>query len=141
VTRPGRTVLHEALLVGLGGALGGVSRVVLGEWLVVGMAWPTPAATAAINIIGGFLIGLIHRLSAVDGRVPLNSACRAGLLAGVLGGFTTFSLLSVETLGLLASGRAGAALLSLFGSLTLAILAAGLGDALGRRCRAQGAPG
>jgi len=133
-------VLHEALLVGLGGALGGVSRVVLGEWLVVGMTWPAPAATAVINIVGGLLIGLIHRLSMPDGCLPLTPAWRAGLLAGVLGGFTTFSLLSVETLGLLLSGRTAAALLSLFGSLTLAILAAGLGDALGRRCKAANSP-
>jgi len=130
--RPEQNTLLRLLLISLFGALGGTSRVLVGEGMIVGLGWSAPLATAITNIAGGLLIGLIHALTLPEGRWPLAEPLRSGLLVGFLGSFTTFSLLSAETFDLLIAGEAGAATLNLFGSLSLAILAAGLGQAIGQ---------
>lgn len=131
--RPERSTLLRLLLIGLFGALGGTSRVVVGEAAIVGLGWSAPLATATTNIAGGLLIGLVHALTLPEGRWPLAEPLRTGVLVGFLGSFTTFSLLSAETFDLLIAGETVAATLNLFGSLSLAIVAAGLGLAIGQR--------
>lgn len=117
--------------VGLGSALGGSAR-----WLL-GLALPDsatgwPLATLLVNVIGSWLIGLIAALGAPDGRLLLPPALRQFAMAGFCGGFTTFSLFGLENVEAL--HRHGAAAVPwLLLSVLSWLLAAWLGHALGRR--------
>jgi CrcB protein len=81
----------------------------MGRWLVglaAGTLTDLPLGTFAVNIGGAFLMGLLLGRWAVLGS-PGTSALVPFLTTGVLGGFTTFSALAVDTVGLLDGGRAG----------------------------------
>jgi CrcB protein len=83
-----------------------------------------------INIGGAFLIGVLMALSLERGVV--SSDWRMFLGTGVLGGFTTFSTLSYESLALMQSGLWAAGLANMFGSGVLGLLGAWLGIVVGR---------
>lgn len=109
--------------VGLGAALGAWSR-----W-VLGLAWNAtlpglPLGTLLANLIGGYLIGVaLESLRLAHGLAP---EWRLFIVTGLLGGLTTFSTFSAESVELLAQGRYGWTLLHagshLAGSLVLTAL-------------------
>lgn len=81
------------LLVGLGGAVGAIARVVLSRILpsfVLGM----PAKILFVNILGCFLIGLLTGIMTFYWSASINM--RHFLVQGFLGGFTTFSAFALE---------------------------------------------
>ena len=92
------------LLVGLGGAIGAMSRYGLSSLLA--RVWPAgfPFATLLVNILGsllmGVLVGLLSRL-----HPDAQEQARLFLAVGVLGGFTTFSAFSLDTITLLERGQ------------------------------------
>jgi CrcB protein len=117
------------LLVALGGAGGSVLRHLAGVALKpLVESTRFPASTFVVNAIGGFLIGLVTAMLA---RQPAASAdpARALLVTGFLGGFTTFSAFSLETLRLIQEERPMAA----FGYAALSVLVGLGGCALGVR--------
>lgn len=92
----------KLLLVMLGGALGSALRYGLGAW-VQALAGPGfPWSTFLVNTSGSFLIGVVLRLSLEGG---LSAEARLFLAVGLLGGYTTFSTFSWETLTLLQGGE------------------------------------
>lgn len=108
--------------------MGSVLRYGLGAW-VQGLAGPGfPWSTLVVNALGSFLIGVVLRLS-LEGA--LSGEARLFLAVGVLGGFTTFSTFSYETLALLQEGQVAKALLYAGGSLFLGLLLVFLGHRLG----------
>jgi fluoride exporter len=115
--------------VALGGALGSVARyassTAFARWLGAGF----PYGTLFVNVAGSFAIGLLAALVAGDGRPLLGTDARAFVLVGVLGGFTTFSSFSLETLELARSGALGAAVANVALSFGLCLLGAWLGFA------------
>ncbi len=125
------------LPVALGGALGACARYLTGL-AMIGL-WPPgtlplglPLGTFAVNVIGSFIIGLVAALMLRDGRFGATPARRQFLIAGFCGGFTTFSIFSLEVLHFLETGafaRAGA-----YAGLSLVcwLLAVALGMHLGR---------
>lgn len=119
------------LWVAIGGALGSVARYGCSyaavRWLGAGF----PYGTLFVNVAGSFAIGLLASLVASDGRPLLSADARAFVLVGVLGGFTTFSSFSLETLRLASSGAHGAAALNVALSLGLCLFGAWLGVASG----------
>lgn len=114
--------LHSLLLVACGGALGACGRFLLSTWLFVPGAFPWP--TMAINMAGSFAIGLVWGLGLQQSWFELWG--RYLLVVGLLGGFTTFSAFSLETLGLIEGGRVlsalGYALISVIGCVAAAWL-------------------
>ncbi|MEL6641437.1 MAG: fluoride efflux transporter CrcB [Pseudomonadota bacterium] len=87
------------LSVALGGAMGAVMRY------LVGLAVAFPFGTLTVNVIGSLAIGLIWHSFTVKGMhgwLPF-------VMTGVLGGFTTFSAFSLDTLRLVDDGRLAAA--------------------------------
>lgn len=106
--------------VAAGGALGALAR-----W-GVGLAAGAPWGTVLVNVTGCLLIGV---LVARYGHVTL---LRAFLGTGVLGGFTTFSTASTDTLALAQSGRFPLAALYALGTLAACVVAAALGTRAGR---------
>lgn len=96
------------LLVGIGGFFGAVMRYLVTEWMQdIFRAFSLPYGTITVNITGCLLIGLLAGLS--ENRNLLGPETRALLLIGVLGGFTTFSAFSYETVELLRDGKSMAA--------------------------------
>ncbi len=95
-------------LVLLGGVLGTAGREAVG--LVVPPAGGVPWATLTVNLLGAFLLGLLLDSLARGGPdVGARRHLRLLLGTGLLGGFTTYSALAVDTAALLEAGRAGTA--------------------------------
>ena len=120
----------RALLVLAGGGIGSAARYLLSVWMAGRFGGEFPWGTLTVNAAGGFLIGLIATLADESGSI--GSGSRAFLVAGVLGGFTTFSAFSLETLRLLERDQPERALLNVAGNLLLALGGTALGIALGR---------
>ncbi|MBI3258310.1 MAG: fluoride efflux transporter CrcB [Ignavibacteriae bacterium] len=124
--------MTKFLLVLLGGAIGTGCRFGLVNLLVLVLREPPkyPYATFFINITGSLAIGFLAEL--FDARIPVSPELRAMLLVGVLGGYTTFSSFSLETLNLIRDNKPGAALLYSAGSVVLGLLATWAGVQLAR---------
>ena len=125
-------MLATSLWVGLGGALGSMGRywtAVLAARLL-GEAFPW--GTLVINILGSFVIGLFATLTVPGGPLPASVGARAFVMAGICGGYTTFSAFSLQTWDLMRAGEWGSAGLNAVGSvvLCLAAVAGGCGVAL-----------
>lgn len=115
------------LAVAAGGALGSLARFALG------LAFPVrgfPYVTFGINLVGSFFMGLL--VGYFLARADMSSALRAGLLSGLLGGFTTFSAFSIEVVALLQEQHYARAVLYAGGSVLLGVAAAALGLWLAR---------
>ena len=118
------------LLICLGGAVGTAARygvnLVAASWL----GPEFPFATLAVNALGSFLIGLVQQI-ALDSAL-LSETARLALAVGVLGGFTTYSSFSYETLRLAGTGAWMAAALNVVATTALCLVACALGLELGR---------
>ena len=97
-------MIGAVMAVALGGAVGTLLRFATGNW--VNAHWPQHfyGATLAVNVVGCLLIGYLYGLFLLRPEVPLE--VRAGLIVGFLGGLTTFSSFSLDTLRLLETGQA-----------------------------------
>ena len=97
--------MFTAFQVALGGAIGATLRWGLGVWLfrVTGPGFPVAVMTA--NVIGSFLMGLFVVFAAKKGLTHLSPL----IMTGLLGGFTTFSAFSLETVTLWERGAMGQA--------------------------------
>jgi len=115
------------LIVGLGAALGSVARYLISVWMYdffgAGYGW----GTLTVNVLGSFLIGLYATLTEPDGRLPAITGMRYFVIPGFCGGFTTFSIFSLETLLLVESGRFALAALHVAASVMLWLLAVWIG--------------
>jgi CrcB protein len=89
-----------------------------------------PWHTAAINVAGSFCIGVAAVYA--QSSIGFSSPARAFVIVGVLGGFTTFSTFSYDTLTLVNDGAAGLAALYCVGSVVLGLVAAAGGMTLAR---------
>lgn len=86
------------LLIGLGSFLGGISRYLITVYINNRYLPHFPFGTMAVNVIGCFLIGIVYGLTE---KGNINNEWRLFLATGILGGFTTFSSFSHETVTLL----------------------------------------
>ena len=88
------------LWIGLGSALGGMGRFWCSGVVARLFGETFPWGTITVNVVGSFLIGFIATLTAPDGRLLMGSSTRHFLMLGILGGYTTFSSFSLQTLAL-----------------------------------------
>jgi CrcB protein len=116
----------KIVLVLLGGALGTGLRYFLSIFIYSRVKEPTfPYANLMINVSGSFLIGLLAEL--FDSRMLVAPVTRVALLTGVLGGYTTFSSFTFETVSLLRDGEFWLATLNVSLSVMLGLAAVWLG--------------
>jgi CrcB protein len=118
--------MQNLLLVALGGAAGSVARYCVGLAAARCLGLVFPWGTLVVNVAGGLAIGV---LAARIG--PDNESLRLLIGVGLLGGFTTFSAFSLETVRLL-EHQPGLAALYALGSLVLSVSACWAGLMLGR---------
>lgn len=115
--------LYAVLAVGVGAAIGAWLRWWLG--ILLDPVFPTvPFGTLAANLVGGYLIGLAIAYFSQHANVPPEA--RLFIITGFLGGLTTFSTFSAETVSLLARNQFSWAMVlisaHLFGSLSMTAL-------------------
>jgi CrcB protein len=115
----------QALAVAAGAALGALARWRVGLALASVVA-PFPLGTLAVNAVGGFAIGVAMAL------VDRASLWQPFLVTGLLGGFTTFSAFSAESLGLIQRGQWPMALVHSLAHVVGALACTALGYTLAR---------
>lgn len=120
------------LLIFLGSGVGGVFRYGVSTGVYSFLGRQFPYGTLVVNASGSLLMGLLFALllERVDGIAP---QLRSLLLIGFLGGYTTFSSFSVETLNLFESGAWVSAILNIFVSVTLCLAMTWVGILGGRQ--------
>jgi fluoride exporter len=91
------------LSIAIGGAIGCLSRYVLGSFVQQHAGPDFPVGTLVINITGSFLLGAFMRYALQSGTVSVET--RALLTTGFCGGYTTFSTFSYETALLIDDGE------------------------------------
>lgn len=112
------------ILVGVGAALGAWSRWLLGIWL--NLLFPLiPLGTLVANLVGGYSMGLVMGLIAMGANIT--PEMRLLVMTGFLGGLTTFSTFSGESVTLLTRGEYGWASLHILGHLLGALIMTALG--------------
>jgi len=118
-------VLYDALLIGLAGALGALSRFAVGRlaksWLGDGFAY----GTLTVNVLGCFILALLMQLALHGHGLP--TRLQLAVTTGFLGAFTTFSTFGYETLALYSRGQPQLAVLNVVTNITLGLCAAALG--------------
>ncbi|MEM7283282.1 MAG: fluoride efflux transporter CrcB [Pseudomonadota bacterium] len=119
------------LSVALGGALGAVLRYLLGSAVMDASAGGFPYGTLAVNVLGSLVMGFLFFY--FGGRVSDDSILRPLIFVGILGGFTTFSAFSIETLALLNQGDYVRGGLNVILSVSLCIMAAALGMSMAKQ--------
>jgi CrcB protein len=118
--------LLSITFVALGGALGSVSRYLLGTWIQsTSKSIDFPFGTLTVNLIGCFVIGLLSQLA--ESRGVFTPETRALVFVGVLGGFTTFSSFGNDTLNLVRDGEMVNALVNVGANVVLGLALVWLG--------------
>ncbi|MCU1480215.1 MAG: chromosome condensation protein CrcB [Subtercola sp.] len=118
----------EFLAIAVAGGLGAVCRFMLDGAIKSVVKTSYPVATTVINVTGSFLLGLV---TAVSLSAVLDSNWALIIGTGFLGGYTTFSTASFETVRLVQSRRYAAALSNGLGMLVVSVAAAALGYWIG----------
>ena len=121
----------KILYLGIFGGFGCVARYLVSGWVYDLSGKALPYGTLAVNVVGSLLLGLIMEGSLRS--TLLSPELRFGLTVGFMGGFTTFSTFSYETVRLLEEGSLVAAGANVLLNVTVCIVAALVGIYLARQ--------
>jgi CrcB protein len=122
--------VNVILLVAVGGAVGSVARYLMASSIQSSTGWSFPIGTVLVNILGCFLIGILYVL--LVARPDPRQDLRALLMVGVMGGFTTFSSFSLETVTMAMNGNYTGATLNVVLSVAACLAGTVLGISLAR---------
>ena len=125
-----RRVMERLLFVCLGGAVGTGARYLVGGWLQKALGASFPYGTFAVNLLGSFVLGLLMVVS-VDSE-SISPTMRIAITTGAMGGFTTYSTFSYETMRFAQGGAYGMAALNVGLTVTVCLMASFAGVAVGR---------
>jgi CrcB protein len=117
--------MERFLLVCLGSAVGGGARYLLSGWALQALGPSFPYGTLAVNLAGSYLLAVLM-LAGVDASL-FSANARIALTTGVMGGFTTYSTFSYETLRYLQDGAWSLALLNVMVTVVGCLAACWLG--------------
>lgn len=116
--------------IGCGGFLGAVARYWLGGLISSQVTTAFPLGTFVINVSGSLLLGIVASIGVDSGFIL--PALRPALTIGFLGGYTTFSTWSLETVRLVEEGSYALAAANALGSLAAGLVGLWIGLVLGR---------
>lgn len=91
------------LFVAAGAAIGGVARALVSLALADAAPHGFPWGTLVANVVGSFIIGFYATLTEPGGRLMVTARTRQFVMTGICGGFTTFSIFSLETFRFIAT--------------------------------------
>lgn len=120
----------EILFVFFGGGLGAISRYWLGGLINKNIVHAIPLGTLSVNVLGSLLIGFL--LTIGENREMAFTQWRSFLIVGFLGGFTTFSAFSWESLTLFRDGHHIEAVVYVLSNVVFSLLGVMLGFWLGK---------
>jgi len=123
--------MNQVVAIAAGGALGSVLRYWMSTWVHGLMGRGFPYGTLAVNVLGCLAMGFLFVLFVE--RMGESALLRAGVLIGVIGGFTTFSSFSIETFNLIEQGAVLKAAANTAASLFVCLGATWLGVILARQ--------
>lgn len=127
--------MNQIIAIAAGGAVGSVLRYWMSTAVYNLLGRTFPYGTLAVNVLGCLLMGILFVI--LTERATGDGVVRAGILVGVLGGFTTFSAFSMETFSLIEEGDLLKALFNVAASLVLCVAATWAGVAMARHALAQ----
>ena len=116
--------------VAIGGAVGSVLRYMIQTHSMQWLGNSFPYGTLIVNVVGSLLIGFLSY--ALLERFTVTEEVRIAILVGFLGGFTTFSTFSIETLNLIQQGSFFSAISNAILSIVLCLVACFMGMSLAR---------
>lgn len=122
--------MKTAATIALFCAGGGLARYYLSGWIYGLLGRGFPYGTLAVNVMGAYCIGLIMELSLRSTLIP--ATLRLGLTVGFMGGLTTFSTFSYETLKLLEDGQYLVAFANILASVLVCLACTWLGTVTAR---------
>ena len=114
------------ICVGCGGFLGAISRYIISIYTSKQFLFKIPLGTLIVNVLGGFLIGLIMELTIKNNFI--SPQLKLFLTTGIMGGLTTFSTFSYETIVLIKEGNILLAILNILLNLILSLLGVVVGN-------------
>lgn len=117
------------MLVALGGALGSVTRYLVGGWIADRLGVSFPYGTLVINLTASFIIGFF--VAFAQERAGLSPYWRLFIAVGFVGGYSTFSTFEYESIRLLQDGEMLFGAIYLVGSVAAGAIAAITGITLG----------
>ena len=120
----------ELSAIFIGGGLGAVLRFLLARTVQIQLNSQFPFGILIVNILGSALMGLLWVL--LFERFDIGALWRSALLIGLLGGFTTFSSFSIDSVNMLIKGEIMSSTLYILASVILCLLGTWLGILLGR---------
>lgn len=123
--------MTQLLAIAAGGAIGSVMRFVMSTWVYSLLGRGFPYGTLVVNVIGSLAMGFLTVV--LIERMSLGPEWRAAILIGVLGGFTTFSSFSIETLNLIEAGAHAKAFANALLSVVICVGATWIGVVVGRQ--------
>lgn len=123
--------MKQILAIALGGAIGTLFRYWVSTAVHNVVSRDFPYGTLLINVSGSLVMGFLYVL--LMERLAVGVELRSGILIGILGGYTTFSSFSMETLLLFEDGERMKALANIILSVSLCLVAVWLGVIAGRR--------
>ena len=106
-------------------AAGGLARYYLSGWTYGMLGRGFPYGTLLVNLLGSYFIGLVMETGLRSNIVP--ETLRVGLTVGFMGGLTTFSTFSYETLKLMEDGQFIAAFINVLASVAVCLVCTWLG--------------
>jgi len=121
----------KILYIGLFGGLGCIARYLLTLWTQQLAGRDFPYGTVLVNVAGSFLLGLLLTMGVR--QFPVSPDVRLGLAVGFLGGFTTFSTFSYQTLMLLEEGSHWSAVANVLLNVSLSLAGAIAGMLVARQ--------
>lgn len=130
-THPGDAgVIWTYLAVMAGGAAGVGVRMFISNWIANHFGQTFPWGTLIVNVSGCLIIGIFTGLTGPDGMVMTSPVIRQVVAIGVLGGFTTYSSFSLQSINLLAEGEILYGIGNIFLTLLLCLAGTWIGLAL-----------
>jgi CrcB protein len=115
------------LWIGLGSAIGGMTRYWCSGIAALLFGETFPWGTLIVNVVGSLIIGFVASITGPDGRLLVSTTARQFIMVGFCGGFTTFSSFSLQTLNLMNEGQWAYAALNVGLSVILCLIAVWLG--------------